>query len=40
MLRAVRFAAALAFKLDPATFKAVQAAAGRITEVSPERIRD
>lgn len=40
MLRAVRFAATLGFKLDPATFKAVQSAAGQITEVSPERIRD
>ncbi len=40
MLRAVRFAATLGFELDPATFKAVQSAAGQITEVSPERIRD
>ena len=40
MLRAVRFAATLAFRLDPATLKAVQAAAGKIMEVSPERIRD
>ena len=40
MLRAVRFAAALDFKVDPATFKAVQSGAGRITEVSPERIRE
>ncbi|MDO8730872.1 MAG: CCA tRNA nucleotidyltransferase [Candidatus Omnitrophota bacterium] len=40
MLRAVRFSATLGFRLDPATFKAVQAAAGRITEVSSERIRD
>jgi len=40
MLRAVRFAATLGFRLDPATFKAVQAAAGLITEVSSERIRD
>lgn len=40
MLRAVRFAATLGFRMDPATFMAVQAGAGRITEVSPERIRD
>jgi len=40
MLRAIRFAATLGFELDPATFQAVQSGAGRITEVSPERIRD
>ncbi len=40
MLRAVRFTATLGFDLDPATFKAVQQAAGWIAEVSPERIRD
>jgi len=40
MLRAVRFAATLDFQLDPATLKAAQAAAGKILEVSPERIRD
>ena len=40
MLRAVRFAATLDFQLDPATFDAVRAAAAKITEVSPERIRD
>ena len=40
MLRAVRFSATLDFELDPATFKAVQSAADKITEVSPERIRD
>ena len=40
MLRAVRFAATLSFRLDPETFDAVRLGAGRITEVSPERIRD
>ena len=40
MLRAVRFAATLSFRLDPKTFDAVRLGAGRITEVSPERIRD
>jgi poly(A) polymerase len=40
MLRAVRFTATLGFSMDPDTFKAVQSAAGQITQVSPERIRD
>lgn len=40
MLRAVRFAANLNFKIDPATFRAVRDAAAQITQVSPERIRD
>lgn len=40
MLRAVRFAAALDFTLDPATFAAIAAQADRITEISVERVRD
>ena len=40
MLRAVRFAARLDFSLDPATFRAIQAQAAEITQVSLERIRD
>lgn len=40
MLRAVRFASALDFAIDPPTFKAVCRYAHAITEVSAERIRD
>ncbi|MBI3332845.1 MAG: CCA tRNA nucleotidyltransferase [Candidatus Omnitrophica bacterium] len=40
MLRAVRFAATLDFALDPPTLKAVREAAGEITQVSAERIRE
>ncbi|MBI3615440.1 MAG: CCA tRNA nucleotidyltransferase [Candidatus Omnitrophica bacterium] len=40
MLRAVRFTVTLGFEIDPATFRAVQEAAAKITQVSPERIRD
>jgi poly(A) polymerase len=40
MLRAVRFAARLGFKLEPATFAAIRALAARIHAVSRERIRD
>lgn len=38
MLRAIRFAAAFDFRLDPATAQAIRAMAGQITVVSPERI--
>jgi poly(A) polymerase len=40
MLRAVRFAAALEFKIDPPTFAAVQRHAGAIRQISAERIRE
>ena len=40
MLRAVRFAAALEFEIDPLTLTEIKRAAPAITEVSPERIRD
>ena len=40
MLRAVRFAVALDFTLEPKTWGAVRAAAGEIHAISPERIRD
>jgi poly(A) polymerase len=40
MLRAVRFAARLSYTIEPATFAAIQAAAPKITQVSPERIRE
>jgi len=38
MLRAVRFAARLAFEIEPATAAAIRAHAGQITDVSWERI--
>jgi hypothetical protein len=38
MLRAVRFAATFNFEIEPQTFAAIQAMAGDITSVSPERI--
>jgi poly(A) polymerase len=40
MLRAVRFAARLGFRVDPATATAIRQLASQITVVSPERIRD
>ena len=40
MLRAVRFATALGFEIEPATWAAVQKHAVSIVEVSAERIRD
>ncbi len=40
LLRAVRFAAALGFEIEPATWAAVRAHAGEIGVVSAERIRD
>jgi poly(A) polymerase len=39
-LRAVRFAAALDFQIDPATWEAVRAQADQVVAVSAERIRD
>jgi len=40
LLRAVRFAAQLDFSIDPETFAAVRSAAAKITDISPERIRE
>jgi poly(A) polymerase len=40
LLRAIRFAAALGFDVEPHTMAAIQAAAADITSVSAERIRD
>jgi poly(A) polymerase len=40
MLRAVRFAARFAFKIDPETFDAIRLHAHQISEVSAERIRE
>src|SRR3984957_1937983 len=40
MLRAIRFASTLAFKIETGTWAAIQAEAQEITVVSPERIRD
>ncbi len=40
LIRAVRFAAQLGFKIDPATWQEVCAQAGTLTRVSWERIRD
>ena len=40
MLRAVRFAAALDFAIEPKTWEAVRGAADEIHAISPERIRD
>ena len=40
LLRGVRFAAALGFQIEPSTWAALRAAAGSITAVSAERIRD
>jgi poly(A) polymerase len=40
MLRAVRFATTLDFEIEPATWQALVANAGAITQISAERIRD
>lgn len=40
LLRAVRFASSLGFEIEPKTWDAVKEKALKITEVSPERIRD
>jgi poly(A) polymerase len=40
LLRAVRFAAQLDFQIEPETFAAVRAHAGKIRSISAERIRD
>ena len=40
LLRAVRFATQLDFSIDPETFAAVQTAAAKIRDISPERIRE
>jgi tRNA nucleotidyltransferase/poly(A) polymerase len=40
MLRAVRFAARLGYRIEPATFEAIRRRASEITEVSSERLRD
>lgn len=40
LLRAVRFAARLHFKIEPATFSAIRKLAARILAVSHERVRD
>ncbi|HKP93720.1 MAG TPA: CCA tRNA nucleotidyltransferase [Chthoniobacterales bacterium] len=40
MLRAVRFATVLDFEIEPATWKAIVASAGSITQISAERMRD
>jgi poly(A) polymerase len=40
MLRAVRFAARLEYKIDPATLAAIQQLAAQIREVSSERVRE
>lgn len=40
MLRAIRFAAVLGFEIEPKTWRAIQAEAGGIREVSAERIRE
>lgn len=40
MLRAIRFAARFAYKMDPATFLAIQRLAPQVHQVSRERVRD
>lgn len=40
LLRAVRFATVLEFEIEPETWEAIRAAAGRIPAISPERIRE
>jgi poly(A) polymerase len=40
MMRAVRFAARFAFRIEPGAMAAAQSLATHITQVSPERIRD
>ncbi|MBE7455159.1 MAG: CCA tRNA nucleotidyltransferase [Phycisphaerae bacterium] len=38
MLRAVRFAVALGFRIEPLTFEAIRTHAAKLTRISPERI--
>jgi poly(A) polymerase len=40
LMRAVRLAASLSFRLEPETARLVRAEAGRVTQVSGERVRD
>ena len=40
LLRAVRFAARLGFRIEPATFHAIQRVAVEVRTVAPERVRD
>jgi poly(A) polymerase len=40
MLRAVRFAARFGYAIEPGTFRAIQALASQISQVSRERVRD
>jgi len=40
VLRALRFAAAFSFEIEPATWAAIVAAAGEVTHLSRERVRD
>ena len=40
MMRAVRFAARFGFQVEPETLAAAQALAAKVTQVSPERIRE
>ena len=40
MLRAIRFAARFSYRIDPATFKAIQKLAPKIHQVSRERVRE
>jgi len=40
MLRAVRFAARFAYRIDPPTFAAIRQASSRLHQVSQERVRD
>lgn len=40
LLRAVRFATVLGFEIETGTWEAIRAVAGRITVISPERIRE
>ena len=40
MMRAIRFSARFGFAIEPATAAAIEADAGRIAKISPERIRD
>ena len=40
LLRAVRFASTLGFEIEPETWRALQAKAASIRQVSPERVRD
>lgn len=40
MMRAVRFAARFGYAIEPETLSAIRERAGKINEVSPERIRD